>query len=52
MHLKAERDLKMTRLSAIISPYFAKFIEHNKSNIAIFHEIIIIFPPFYLSKLT
>ena len=43
-----EHDLTLTRLSAIISPYFDKFIKHNKSNTAFLHDIVIIFPSIYL----
>ena len=39
----AERDLKLTRLLAIISPYVAKFMKHNKSKTAFLHEIVIFF---------
>ena len=35
MKLLMECDLKLTRLWAIISPYFAKFLKHNKSNTAV-----------------
>ena len=48
----AERDLKLTRLSAIISPYLAKFMKHDKSNKASLCEIVIIFSPIYLSEAT
>ena len=34
IQLWAERDIKLTRLSAIISPYWAKFLKYNKSNTA------------------
>ena len=34
-------DLKLTMLSAIISPYLLKFIKHSKSDTAFLHEIII-----------
>ena len=47
-----ERDLKLTRLSAIISPYLAKFMKHNKSNTVFLREIVIIFSPSYLSEAT
>ena len=43
IQLQTERDLKLTGLSAIISPYQAKFIRHNKSNTAFLHEIVITF---------
>ena len=36
-----ELDLKLNRLSAISSPYLAKFTKHNKSNTASLHEIVI-----------
>ena len=52
IQLKAERDLKFTRLSTIISPYLAAFLKHNKSNTAFLHEIVIIFSPIYLSEAT
>ena len=45
-------DLKLTRFSAINAPYLAKFIKHNKSNIAFLHEIVIIFSAIYLSEAT
>ena len=51
IQLWAERDLKLTRLSAIISPYLAKFMNHNKSNTTFVHEIVI-FSPTYLSEAT
>ena len=44
---KAERDLKLTRLSSIISPYFNKLINYNKLNTALLHEILTTFSPFY-----
>ena len=47
-----ERNLKVTRLSALISPYLAKFMKHIKSNTAFLHEIVIIFSPIYLSEAT
>ena len=47
-----ERDLKLTRLSALISSYLAKFMKHNKSNGAFLHEIVIILTPIYLSEAT
>ena len=52
IHFCAERDLKLTRLSAIISPYLAKFMKHNKSDTTFLHEIVIIFSPIYLSETT
>ena len=30
IHLQAERDLKLIRLSTVVSPYLAKFIKHDK----------------------
>ena len=50
MHL--EHDLKLTRLSTLISAYLAKFMKHNKSNTAFLHEIVIIFSPIYSSEAT
>ena len=47
-----ERDLKLTTLSALISPYLAKFMKHNKSNAAIWSEIVINFSPIYLLEAT
>ena len=47
-----ERDLKLTILSALISPYLAKFMKHNKSNAAIWSEIVINFSPIYLLEAT
>ena len=44
---KAERDLKLTRLSSIISPYFDKLINYNKLNTALLHEILTTFSRFY-----
>ena len=49
IQIKAERDLKLTRLSAIISPYLAKFM---KSNTAFVHDIVDIFPSIYLLEAT
>ena len=43
MALFPERDLKLTRLSAIIYLYLAKFVKHNKPNTVYLHEIVIIF---------
>ena len=51
IQLCAERDLKLIRSSAIISPYLAELIRHNKSNAAFLHDIVI-FSPFYLSDAT
>ena len=47
----AERDLKLIRSSAIISPYLAELIRHNKWSAAFLHDIVI-FSPFYLSNAT
>ena len=47
-----ERDLKLTTLSALISPYLAKFMKHNKSNAAIWSEIVINVSPIYLLEAT
>ena len=52
IQFQAERDLKMSRLSALSSTYLAKFMKHNKSNMAYLHEIIIIFSPVHLSEAT
>ena len=52
VQLLAERDLKLVRFSAIISPYLAKFMKHNKSNTAFVHEIVNFFSPIYLSEAT
>ena len=49
MNQMGELDLKLTRLSAIISPYLTKFIKHNKSSTVFSHEIVIIFSPLFLS---
>ena len=43
-----ERDLKMTRLSALSSPDLAKFVKYNKWNISFLRELVIIFSPIYL----
>ena len=43
----AERDLK---LSALISPYLAKFMKHNKSTFL--REIVIVFSLVYFSGAT
>ena len=50
--LKVDRDVKLIRLSTIISPYLAKFMKHNKSNTKFVHEIVVIFCPVYLSEAT
>ena len=52
IQLYAERNLKFTRLSTIISPYIAKFKKHNKSNTVFLHGIVITFSPIYLSEAT
>ena len=39
-------------MPAIISPYLAKFLTHNKLNAAFLHEFVIIFSPFLLLKTT
>ena len=49
---QAEQDLKLTRLSAIISPSLAKFMKRNKFNTAFLHEIVITFSSIYLSEAT
>ena len=36
-----EYDLKLARLSALISPYLGKFMKYNKSNTAFLCEIVI-----------
>ena len=41
IQLKAERDLKLSRLLAIISPYLAELIKHNW--IQNLYEIVVIF---------
>ena len=46
----AERDLKLTRLSAIISPYLVKFMKHNKSNAAFLQDMVYVFSRIYLSE--
>ena len=50
----AERDLKLTRLSALVFSYLAKFMKYNKSNITFLHETVIIFffAQIYLSEAT
>ena len=40
-----ERDLKLTRLSAFISPYSAKFKKRNNLTTAFLLEILISFSP-------
>ena len=50
VQLLAERDWKLVRLSAIISPYLAKFMKHDKSNTVFVHEIVNFFSPIYLSE--
>ena len=48
----AERDLKVTRLSALISPYLAKLMKHNKLNATFLHEIVNMFSIIYVSEVT
>ena len=48
-HNPAERDLRLTKLSAIISSYLVKFLKHI--NITQ-HEIVIVFSSFYFSETT
>ena len=50
IELLAERYWKLIRLSAIISPYLAKVIEHNKFNTDFMHGIVIVFSPIYWSE--
>ena len=45
-------DLKLIRLSALTSPYLAKFMKHSKSNTAFLRENVFIFSPIYLSEAT
>ena len=52
VQLQAERNLKLTKLSATIRPYFVKFIKHNKLNTAFLHENVFVFYLFYLSGTT
>ena len=52
IQFQEERDLKLTRLSVLISPYLAKFMTHNKSNTGFLHEAAIIFSPMHLSEAT
>ena len=40
-HKVGKGGTKLTRFSAIISPYMAKFIKYNKSNPVFLHEIVI-----------
>ena len=37
IQFQTERDLNLTRLPAVVSPYLAKFIRHNKSNTVFLH---------------
>ena len=46
IQILVESDLKLTKLSAIISPYLIKFMKHNKSNTVFFHEVVIFFLQF------
>ena len=52
IQFQAKRDLKLTRLSAIITPYLVKFMKHNKSNTTFLRQVVIIFSPIYLSEAT
>ena len=52
IQLWMERDLKLSRLSIVVSLYLPKFMKHNKSNATFVHEVIIIFSPVYLSEAT
>ena len=47
----AERDLLLTKLLALISPYLTKFMKHNKSYTAFLRKIVI-FSPIYLWEVT
>ena len=47
IQLKTERDLNLTRLLDIISPYLAKLIKYSKLNTALLHEIVTNFSSFY-----
>ena len=50
IQFQEEGDLKLTRLSALISPYLAKFVKHNTSNTALLYEIIIIFLRYFYQR--
>ena len=50
IQLYAERDLKLTRLSAIISHCMVRFMKYSKFNTAFLHYIVITFSPIYLSE--
>ena len=52
IQLQAERNLKLTRLPAIIFPHLAKLMKHNKSNKTFVSVVVIIFSPIYLSEAT
>ena len=52
IYFSTERDFWLTRLSAIISPYLAKFMKRIKSITEFLHEIVIMFSPIYLSETT
>ena len=52
IQFQAGLGLNLTSLPAIISPYLAKFMIHNKSNTVFLHDIVIIFSPIYLSDST
>ena len=47
-----EYDLKLARLSALISPYLGKFMKYNKSNTAFLCEIVITISLIHLSEAT
>ena len=47
---EAEFDLKLTRLSALISPCLTKLMKHNKSNTTFLCEIVIMVSLIYLSE--
>ena len=49
---EAECDLKLTRLSALISPCLTKLMKHNKSNTTFLREIVIMVSLIYLSEAT
>ena len=52
IQFSTECNSKLTRLSAVISPYLGKFIKYNKSNAAFLREIFNTFSPIYLSEAT
>ena len=47
---EAEFDLKLTRLSALISPCLTKLMKHNKSNTTFLREIVIMVSLICLSE--